>query len=308
MIAHFWERLPQTPPRLRDDLHLLAAVENQEIESTEYVDINTLSAHADRLRGVMLYVPKAHRADVLAMNTQSAHAFTAYIAAIGAPVPPSPIAEPAESQLLTAESNTMTASLQSATESAPSANGNGRVAIDFLTGSATGVMAMVPRLLSIVHKKAPARQLVNIVMQLPPDAVASPSPAVRVARETDIPSLQRWRKLYKEERGILFDADVDAGVASKKIFVLEHDKQVVAVAKIDLELVRLMEIGGVYTFPEHRKQGFGRTLVEDVAVRIRALGKMPTLQVDRDNLPAAKMYENSGWVAMGELARVWLTG
>ena len=83
---------------------------------------------------------------------------------------------------------------------------------------------------------------------------------------------------------------------------------VVAVAKIDLELQNLMEIGGVYTFPEHRNKGYGASIVRDIAHRIRQSGKTPTLQVDEQNGAALHLYEKAGWQSMGKLARVWLTG
>ena len=70
----------------------------------------------------------------------------------------------------------------------------------------------------------------------------------------------------------------------------------------------LIEIGGVYTFPEFRKHGFGTKIVSDLACRIRTAGKTPTLQVDEQNIPALRLYESAGWKSMGKLARVWLTG
>jgi predicted GNAT family acetyltransferase len=186
--------------------------------------------------------------------------------------------------------------------------GNGKVPIDFLTGHADGIGWMTPLLLPAVNRKAPARQVVNVVMQLPPEATCDGDGGVRVARESDVPVLNRWRRQYKEERGILFDADLDAWVQTQRIFVYEHDKQVVAVAKFDLELPRLIEIGGVYTFPEFRTRGFGAKLVADLACRVRAMGKIPTLQVDEQNQSAVRLYQGMGWRAMGKLARVWLTG
>jgi ribosomal protein S18 acetylase RimI-like enzyme len=48
--------------------------------------------------------------------------------------------------------------------------------------------------------------------------------------------------------------------------------------------------------------------MRDLAQRIRQMGKVPTLQVDEENLPALGLYEKAGWRAMGRLARIWLTG
>ncbi len=145
------------------------------------------------------------------------------------------------------------------------------------------------------------------MMQLGPDTTPALSPRVRKARDGDEPILNRWRKMYKEERGILFDADVDAWIESGKVYVCQDDNQIVAVAKFDLELATMVEIGGVYTFPEFRRHGFGRELVSDLACRIRMDKKTPVLQVDVDNESALRIYQSAGWDIMGRLVRVWIT-
>jgi GNAT superfamily N-acetyltransferase len=312
----------------------------------------------------MLYVPKAHRADVLALDPATAAAFAAYIghqgprmllanggtasspaatpavAAANGIAPPAPTgpAAPTTTQAAAypptqgvAEGFEIHSVLPLTDLSAPSRGGNGidatelpaepqalpkpagggasrRVPIDFLTGDADGISWMTPLLLPLVHKRSPARQLVNVVMQLPETIPAEADPRVRLAKEADIPQLNRWRRLYKEERGIVFDADMGALIEHQRVFVYEVDKQIVAVAKIDLELQRLVEMGGVYTFPEFRNRGYGAGIVRDLATRIRAQRKTPTLQVDVQNTPALQLYEKAGWQPMGKLARVWLTG
>jgi predicted GNAT family acetyltransferase len=161
--------------------------------------------------------------------------------------------------------------------------------------------------------------LINVVMQLPSEVGSTLESHVRLARESDIPTLNRWRRLYKEERGIVFDADMDALVQNQRVYVYDLPTEettggsagtggVVAVAKFDLELRALVEIGGVYTFPEYRHKGYGVALMRDLAQRIRQMGKVPTLQVDEENLPALGLYEKAGWRAIGRLARIWLTG
>lgn len=272
LIAHFWEQLPQTPPLARQDLHLLIASPYHDISKFSYEDLLTFGV-AD-ISGAMLYVPKAHRADVLAMDSQTAERFANYIARHG----------------VTQDDQ-----------------GNTIAAIDFISGAAHGVLAMVPFLLPLVHKRTPAKQLVNTVMQLSPDVKPQYDPAVRPARDEDLPVLNRWRRQYKEERGILFDADISAMIAMQRVFVYEVENQVVAVSKIDIEINHIAEIGGVFTFPEFRNRGYGRKIVDDIAARIVQKDKIPVLQVDRENLPACHLYERAGWRQMGELARVWLT-
>ena len=289
LIAHFWERLAQTPPLARQDLHLVGVAPINGNDDTCIFDTSTGL-------GVMLYVPKAYRADVLAPEPAAATELARYIIATGQPAAaPEEIAGGAEGN-------------GGKAAGAGGDNGNGRCAIDFITGEAGGVAAMVPYLLPAVHKKAPAKQLVNEVMQLPPEVASELCAEVRPAREDDLPVLNRWRRQYKEVRGILFDADMNAGVAAQRVFVYEHDKQIVAVAKVDLDLAALMEIGGVYTFPEFRNRGFGHRIMSDMATRVRQAGKMPTLQVDETNVGARELYRKAGWRPLGRLARVWLTG
>ncbi len=319
LIAHFWERLPQTPPLQRNDLHLIIS-----IDSSTNDNINVSTLNSGQLAGAMLYVPKAHRADVLANDAATAAAFCMYItqrgpAAVGAMAGKATIAPfevPGEHFALMdlsapGKGGAAPMDFLLPTSNAAASNGEGgggKVPIDFLTGPAETIGWMVPTLLPIVHRKAPARELVNVVMQLPPDAHCESDPNVRLARDSDLPTLNRWRKQYREERGILFNADMDASVDTGRVFVYEHEKQVVGVAKFDLELQGVIEIGGVYTFPEHRNQGFGGKIVTDLACRVRAAGKVPLLQVDEENTPALKLYESMGWMRKGKLAHVWLTG
>jgi GNAT superfamily N-acetyltransferase len=313
LIAHFWERLAQTPPLQRSDLHLIVAAPNDYNDT----NINISQFDGSKLSGAMLYVPKAHRADVLALDAPTATAFASYIThrgniSIKSDNVNTSLENTAGTPLPLMDLSSQVRGVAPASElpgELPTSTPNGeRVPIDFLTGHADGIGWMVPLLLPIVHRKSPARQLVNVVMQLPPTVHCESDPNVRLAKESDVPTLNRWRRQYKEERGILFDADLDAGIQAGRIFVYEHDKQVVAVAKFDLELQRLIEIGGVYTFPEFRQQGFGGKIVSDLACRIRQTQKTPTLQVDVENEPALKLYESDGWKTMGRLARVWLTG
>ncbi len=320
LIAHFWEGLARTPPLQRGDLHLVVAFSPGYADYNTHIDEKSCTDDSRRLAGAMLYVPKAHCADVLALDPATAGAFAAYIAQVGV-VPPElgiPEAEGRDAGVSNAAGGNGGGNGGSAEDHVKGRTAT-RAAIDFLTGGASGVQAMIPHLLPLVHKRAPVKQSVNVVMQLPAEVAAASDPAVRLARDADAAVLTRWRKMYREERGILFDADMDAMIQAQRVFVQEEAApsgngagaaagNIVAVGKFDLELARLVEIGGVFTFPEYRKRGYGARIVGDLASRIRVLGKVPTLQVDQDNVPAVRLYEKLGWKRMGELARVWLTG
>ncbi len=309
MIAHFWERLAQTPPLQRGDLHMVVA--GPVVNNSRNVDINISTLDCGHLTGAMLYVPKAHRADVLALDELTARAFAGYIIQKGGSPTASGSGQNAENgegargSLGSLDSKSFVDNDLSGFLEVDSTD---KVAIDFLTGGAEGIQWMVPLLLPHVGKRAPARQLVNEVMHLPPLVQVVGEPAVRLARDPDRPTLNRWRRQYMEERGLTFDADIDAMVDAGRVFVFEHEQNVVAVAKFDLELAQIIEIGGVYTFPEFRKHGFGGRIVADLAGRIRLKGKKPVLQVDHANDVALRLYQGSGWKSQGRLARVWLTG
>ncbi len=287
LIAHFWDRLPQTPPLLRDDLHLLIAWRRPDgaLDTADAVDMN-------RAVGAMLYVPKAQRADVFAPSAEAAAVFSGYLADwVARNHPPSgpDQAKPDENRLTS--TNTFH---------------NKNIPINYITGEAVGIDAMLANLLTLVNRKAPAKKTLNVMMRLPDTIKAQMCPRVRSARNGDESILNKWRKSYKQERGILFDADVDAWIESGNVFVYELDGNVVAMAKFDLILPNIVEIGGVFTFPEFRKHGIGGQLVRDLVCRIRSTGKTPLLQVDVTNELALNMYRKAGWVEIGQLVRVWL--
>ncbi len=283
LIAHFWDRLPQTPPLARDDLHLLVAWQPM-AEPSMAVATEVDFSH---VTGAMLYVPKAHRADVLTLNAEASGAFSTYLAGW---------------ERLFREKEEVTENADQ-----PKIVTKGYIPINYITGAATSVEAMLPHLLALVNKKAPARKTVNVVMLLPPENKAERCEKVRPARNGDEASLNRWRKLYNQERGILFDADVEAWISSGNVFVYELDKQIVAAAKFDLTLPNMIEIGGVFTFPEFRQRGIGAQLVHDLVARIRSASKKPSLQVDVTNVAALSIYQKAGWQIAGNLERVWLT-
>ena len=285
LIAHFWDRLPQTPPLARDDLHLLLAwraAKGASPPAGAEIDFSTVS-------GAMLYVPKAHRADVLALNTEAAEAFSTYLAGW--------------ERLFRAKEGKLKGVAGADADKLP----DYYIPINYITGEATGVEAMLPHLLALVNKKAPARKTVNVMMHFPTENAAQRSDRVRQAKNGDEAALNRWRKMYNQERGILFDADVDAWISSGNVFVYELDKQIVAAAKFDLTLPNMIEIGGVFTFPDFRKRGIGAELVRDLVARVRAMGKTPSLQVDVTNADAISVYLKAGWKIGGSMARVWLS-
>lgn len=273
-LAHFWDRLPLTSKFAQPDLHLVAVLP----EETAWSPVADWAV----CRGVMLYVPHAHRAEVFAVDGSAADHLAMYLAGW--------------ERLLRGPQ----------AENSPITIDESPSPLQFLTGDASTVAAMLPQMLKLVRRRAAVKIVTNYVMALDAEAPAAEHPNVRPAKAEDEVALNRWRRLYSQERGILFEANVLDGVRAGKIFVYDTRGEIASVAKFDLELPGHIEIGGVYTFPELRSKGYGRALMEDLSYKIRRQGKTPLLQVDESNLGAYKMYLRLGWAELGRLSRVWL--
>jgi len=274
-LAHFWDHLPQASKFTQPDLHLVAVLR----ENQSFSPIGTW----ETCRGVMLYVPHAHRAEVFAVDTIAAERLAMYLGGW--------------ERLLRGSSG----------DDGPITDDVAPSPLQFLTGDAATVAAMLPQMLKLVRRKSAVKTITNHVMALGPDVVVGEETHVRPARAEDEAALNRWRRLYSQERGILFDANVLDGVRAGKVFVYDAGGAVASVAKWDIELPGHVEIGGVYTFPEHRSKGYARVLTEDLSFRIRKHCKTPILQVDESNIPAYQMYLRLGWGELGKLTRVWLS-
>ncbi|MGC8560691.1 MAG: GNAT family N-acetyltransferase [Phycisphaerae bacterium] len=275
LLGHFWERLPQASKFTQPDFHLIAVLPEQ-ASFSPVVDWGVC-------RGVMLYVPHAHRAEVFAIDSDAAGHLAMYLGGW-------------ERLLRNTEAN-----------NSPITDADNTPApLQFITGDAVTIRVMLPQMLMLVRRRQPAKMVTNYVMVLDENATIREQPNVRPARADDEATLNRWRRLYSQERGILFEANIIDGIRAGNIFVYEVGGQVLSAAKLDIDLPTHVEIGGVYTFPEVRAHGYGTALMEGLAFRIRQQGKIPMLQVDESNTSAYRLYQRLGWKELGQLSRVWL--
>ena len=275
LLGHFWERLPQASKFTQPDFHLLAVMP----EEAPYSPV----ADWGVCRGVMLYVPHAHRAEVFGIDSDAAGHLSMYLAGW---------------ERLLRNTEAIKGPITAA-EASPAP-------LQFITGDAETIRVMLPQMLMLVRRRQPAKMVTNCVMVLDENATIREQSNVRPARADDEATLNRWRRLYSQERGILFEANIIDGIRAGNIFVYEVDGQVVSVAKLDIDLPTHVEIGGVYTFPEMRAHGYGTAIMEGLAFRIRQQGKIPMLQVDEANTSAYRLYQRLGWKELGRLSRVWL--
>jgi GNAT superfamily N-acetyltransferase len=126
--------------------------------------------------------------------------------------------------------------------------------------------------------------------------------------------LTGWRIDFLRETHLAQDGDelaetvrqgVRAGVASGNIWVLEVEDKLVSCTSFnaavrDEGITSTVQVGGVYTPPEHRSQGFARAVVAASLIDAREIGyHRSVLFTGMENTPAQKAYEALGYRQIG---------
>jgi len=130
-------------------------------------------------------------------------------------------------------------------------------------------------------------------------------PGVLVAgRDLNAEALFPLQEAYEKEE-VLFSVDDFQPLASRlhfwkslkdqHIVSLSLDGRPVAKAGTNALTARWAQIGGVYTRPEHRGQGFQRRLMAFLLGRLADQGRGACLFVKTENLPALRLYRSLGF-------------
>ncbi|WP_089604511.1 GNAT family N-acetyltransferase [Acinetobacter piscicola] len=122
----------------------------------------------------------------------------------------------------------------------------------------------------------------------------------RMANLSDITRLVEYQHQYNEERSVEEVSDWNILIAQEKVAVYEVDSQIVSIVRFGIETDRLVSIGGTYTFPAYRRQGFAECVVAFVVDRIVSTGRIAHLIVDIDNQAAVALYHQMGFECVGE--------
>ncbi|MCH7313909.1 GNAT family N-acetyltransferase [Acinetobacter sp. ANC 3882] len=121
----------------------------------------------------------------------------------------------------------------------------------------------------------------------------------RLAIASDIPRLIEYQHLYNQERSVEDVSDWDALIQQAKVAVHEVDGQIVSIIRFGIETNRLVSIGGTYTFPEYRRQGYAEQVLAFAVNQIVESGRIAHLIVDIDNFPAIELYRQMGFESVG---------
>ena len=126
--------------------------------------------------------------------------------------------------------------------------------------------------------------------------------------EHDLEILHPLQKDYmKEEVAVpgraITDAEVDISLRNilknQLCFALTVDGDIVAKANTNAIGINCVQIGGVYTHPLYRRNGYAGALVTALCNRARRSGKQPVLFVKEKNTPAFTLYKKLGFAECG---------
>ena len=126
--------------------------------------------------------------------------------------------------------------------------------------------------------------------------------------EHDMEILHPLQKDYmKDEVAVpgrpITDAEVDISLRqilkNQLCFALAVDGDIVAKANTNAIGINKVQIGGVYTHPLYRRNGYAAALVTALSNRAIRSGKEPVLFVKEKNMPAFSLYQKIGFTECG---------
>ncbi len=126
--------------------------------------------------------------------------------------------------------------------------------------------------------------------------------------EHDMEALHQLQKDYmKEEVYVpgrpITDAEVDISLRqilkNQLCFALTVDVEIVTKANTNAIGINCVQIGGVYTHPLYRRNGYAGALVQALCNRALRSGKQPVLFVKEKNTPAFSLYQKLGFAECG---------
>lgn len=142
-----------------------------------------------------------------------------------------------------------------------------------------------------------------------PPALSSGELAVKLATPDDLSFLKPWMIGYNVETlNATHDEDLEKHVEESvlaraklgNLFVLWQGDTPLATSGFNAKVSSLVQIGGVYTPPEHRRNGYARTCVAGSLQTAIAEGiSKSILFTDQENIGARTAYERIGYQHIG---------
>lgn len=126
--------------------------------------------------------------------------------------------------------------------------------------------------------------------------------------EHDMEILHPLQKDYMKDEVAVPDrriSDAEVSIVLRQIlknqlcFALTVDGEIVAKANTNAIGINCVQIGGVYTHPLYRRNGYAGALVQSLCNRALRAHKQPVLFVKEKNLPAFSLYQKLGFEECG---------
>lgn len=145
------------------------------------------------------------------------------------------------------------------------------------------------------------------VVQNPPDDLCNDDQIIRCT-ENDMEELLPIQKKYMNEEVAPFgkkasDAEVAMGLRqilkNQLCLALYSDDEIVAKANTNAIGVNWIQLGGIYTHPLYRRNGYAWQLISAILRRTSKAGKKAALFVKDINVPAMELYKKLGFTNSG---------
>lgn len=128
--------------------------------------------------------------------------------------------------------------------------------------------------------------------------------------EQDVERQTAWRVAYSTEALGMADSaelrekcrqDVERSLANGHTWVLEEGARAVASSSFNAALSEIVQIGGVYTPPDRRGNGYGRSVVAASLLAVRDTEvQRAVLFTEDSNQPARRAYASLGFEQIGD--------
>lgn len=141
----------------------------------------------------------------------------------------------------------------------------------------------------------------------PPEELSNDDQIIRCTQD-DMELLFPIQKKYLSEEVAPFgkrvsDAEVSIGLRqilkNQLVLALESDGEIVAKANTNAIGINWVQLGGIYTHPLYRRNGYAWQLVSAICRRSYKAGKKSALFVKDINVPAMELYKKLGFTDSG---------
>lgn len=131
---------------------------------------------------------------------------------------------------------------------------------------------------------------------------------------SEIDEIFPLQKSYELEEVVFSEKDFNEAASrlvlkknleKKRVFALKKDGKIVSKLSVNARGKNCVQVGGVFTAPDFRKQGFAKTLLLRFCKKYAENGKKIVLFVKKSNLAALSLYKSCGFKKISDYKIVY---